>query len=396
MNPKLLAQIITACGLIGLVRAAHAQDWKLTSAPAGSWASVASSADATILYAVDGGSKSPLPIYWSQDSGKTWQTNPAPAGLWHKVCCSADGTIVGLSGAQVVCISTNSGTSWISNSTPTPALLACSADGLRWVAVAGSQVHTSTNSGVTWETNSIPDERWSALAASSDGLKLALAGQGYYWNGPIYVSTNAGSTWTPTAAPSLYWTSVACSADGAKLVAVVARNGFGSGAIYTSTNFGSQWTQTPAPSAIWSAVASSADGNRLLAAATYDDSAQVRLPLYISTNSGATWNWAASPTQIWLTVASSADATKMVAAATAGGIYTWRAAPSVHLSVVNTNLLLSWPSNSASAGFVLQQSLDLTATNWADVPVPSTLSNEEYQSTLPAPSGVAFYRLVLR
>jgi hypothetical protein len=133
----------------------------------------------------------------------------------------------------------------------------------------------------------------------------------------------------------------------------------------------------------------------LLAGATFDDSAQVRLPLYISTNSGATWKWAASPSKSWLAVGSSADGSKLVAAFN-GGIYTWRANPSLRLGTLDTNLLLAWASNSASAGFILQQSLDLRVTNWADVTETPTLSNWEYQTVLPPPTGAAFYRLMLR
>jgi hypothetical protein len=391
MNTKIhpLVQVAVS-GLFALVSVAQAQDWKLTSAPSANWISVAASADATRLYSV-AGSKSPLPLYWSQDSGAHWLTNTAIPGLWQQVRCSADGTTVGIAGQQLICISTNSGATWISNSIPTPRAIACSADGTRWVAVGSTQVQTSADSGVTWQTNTIPNNVWSALASSSDGLKLALAG----WYCPIYVSTNGGSDWIPTSAPSLDWTSVAGSADGTKLVAVAPHTAGTPAAIYTSNNSGSQWTLASALSAQWSSVASSADGTRLLASAPYDGTAQVHQPLYTSTNSGATWNPIAFAGPIWQAVASSGDATKLVAIS-ASGIYTWRAIPSLRLNTLNTNLLLAWPSNSASVGFVLQQSLDLARTNWSDATATPILSNQEFQTVMPPPSGAAFYRLILR
>jgi hypothetical protein len=192
----------------------------------------------------------------------------------------------------------------------------------------------------------------------------------------------------------LDWTSVACSADGTKLVAVAPRTGGTPAAIYTSTNSGSQWTLASALSAQWCSVASSAEGTRLLAAAPYDGTAQIHQPLYISTNSGATWNPTAFVGPIWQAVVSAADASKLVAISD-GGIYTWRAIPSLRLRLLSTNLLLAWPSNSASVGFALQQSLDLAGTNWSDATETPILSNQEYQTVLPPPTGAAFYRLML-
>jgi hypothetical protein len=57
-----------------------------------------------------------------------------------------------------------------------------------------------------------------------------------------------------------------------------------------------------------------------------------------------------------------------------------------------SNLTLSWPL--PSAGFVLQQSVDLTSTNWANVTNSVTPTNYWNQVTVALPAGGnAFYRL---
>lgn len=89
---------------------------------------------------------------------------------------------------------------------------------------------------------------------------LAAVVNGAPFGGGIYTSTNAGASWTQTSAPSERWSCIASSSDGSKLAAVCFSG------VYTSTNAGVSWTQTSAPSnASWSSIASSSDGTQLVA-----------------------------------------------------------------------------------------------------------------------------------
>jgi hypothetical protein len=135
---------------------------------------------------------------------------------------------------------------------------------------------------------------------------------------------------------------IGCSADGTRLV--VAGRGQNSNDIYTSLNSGQSWTTNNAPSEQWSGVAMSADGSVLFAAGYGIYMAQV-------------------PAQ-----------------------------PSLSITPNGANLMLSWPL--PSTGFVLQQSADLTSTNWANVTNSVTPTNYWKQvSVAPPASGNAFYRL---
>jgi hypothetical protein len=68
------------------------------------------------------------------------------------------------------------------------------------------------------------------------------------------------------------------------------------------------------------------------------------------------------------------------------------AQPSLSITPSGANLTFSWPL--PSAGFVLQQSVDLTSTNWVNVTNSVTPTNYWNQVTVAPPaSGDAFYRL---
>jgi hypothetical protein len=173
--------------------------WTQTSAPSNYWSSVASSADGTKLVAVSGAYNSlghpPGPIYTSTNSGATWILTSAPHQDWTSVASSADGSkLVGCS--SYIYVSTNSGAGWIRralNVLPNHGFdqwisVAASADGSTMAAVSKSAlpsgVLTSTNSGTTWNTNSVPDLTWNAVALSADGARL-VATVGYPSTGPI-------------------------------------------------------------------------------------------------------------------------------------------------------------------------------------------------------------------
>jgi hypothetical protein len=118
---------------------------------------VVSSADGTKLLAAaayTGGNK-PGPILTSTNGGLTW-TPGALTGFWASAASSADGRRLALGGAQ------------------------------------GSGTYISTDSGTTWMTNDVPQGALVGLASSADGGKLV----GVVQRGHIY-------TWQTTVAPTL-------------------------------------------------------------------------------------------------------------------------------------------------------------------------------------------------
>jgi hypothetical protein len=189
---------------------------------------VACSADATKMFAVDGGS-----LWTSTNSGATWQqTNLIPIiyfGVVNSISSSADRTrlVIGASNSGVY-VSTNQGATWSRTSVPNRVIYhaACSADGNTLAVMSPDRwIYISTNSGATWRTNTLPAASWISGACSLDGTKMVVAAT----NGPIYFSTNAGISWYSNSVPSNNWSAVAMSADGTKLTAASA-----SGGIFTS------------------------------------------------------------------------------------------------------------------------------------------------------------------
>ena len=125
-------------------------------------------------------------------------------------------------------------------------------------------IATSTNWGTTWNNvMSLGRPGWSSSAVSADGAKFIAAGSG------ICISTNRGQIWTGFFAPGLIWSALAASSDGARLAAgsFTYDNGDQRGAIYTSTDSGATWTSNNVVSNFWSSIAASADGCNFVAAA---------------------------------------------------------------------------------------------------------------------------------
>jgi hypothetical protein len=399
-------------GLFTVADPAFSQTWTPTSSPSNNWNTVASSADGSKLIA--GGM--PWIYCISTNSGTTWITNTQPQngstyGGWTSIASSADGTKFAAVLGDVIWVSTNSGTTWLSNNVPGVSFfgsVALSADGNKLVAVVGDYsspgpIYISTNSGITLTQTTAPTNNWMSVASSADGTKLVAAAMNSE-GGFIYASMDSGLTWTLTGAPTNNsWATVASSADGSKLVAA---SGFAFipalsyGGVYTSTNFGMSWTSNNVPAAQWTSVASSADGTRLVAACIdlYNDPTGL---IYSSTNSGASWVSNSAPNESWYSVASSADGNKLMAAALGDQsfnpvpIYTLQTTPSpqLNLTPTNGNLKLSWIV--PSTNFVMQQSSDLGSASWTDVtntPVLN-LTNLQDEVTLPMPAGSGFYRL---
>jgi hypothetical protein len=185
---------------------------------------------------------------------QTWTPTSAPSKNWEAVASSADGSkLIAAGMSWVYCLSTNSGSTWITNNQPQKGsifggwhCLASSADGTKLMGMVASIIWVSTNSGTTWFSNNVPGvSAFASVALSADGIKLVAVAGDNSTPGPIYISTNSGITLTQTGAPTNNWMSVASSSDGTKLVAA-AMNSQG-GQIYASTNSGLTWSLTAAP-----------------------------------------------------------------------------------------------------------------------------------------------------
>lgn len=151
--------------------------WTQTGAPIGQWASVATSADGSVLLAGTFGGMA----YVSTDSGMTWtpQTN-LPAGRWTFAAETPDGNTLIAAAYQIgsgfgrVYISTNRGNVWTPTSQPTNLYVAAfcaSADGSKLTAVGYASIFHSVDSGNTWSSNSVPefDTKWTGMNCSADG-----------------------------------------------------------------------------------------------------------------------------------------------------------------------------------------------------------------------------------
>ena len=406
MKKQWLLLLVGAFGcLFTAVNPLSAQIWTRTSAPTVPFnISIASSADGTILAAVEDGVSG---VLVSTNSGATWTSNSLPNQKIPEilsVACSADGSkVVTADFWMGIYVSTNTGTTWIQTgafgTTPVSSL-ASSADGTKLVAAVGQlgsnvgPIYASTNSGITWTLTGAPTNYWISVASSADGSKLVAAtyppGER---TGLIYTSTNSGMTWVTTGAPGNPWTCVASSADGARLIAASGPDTDSDfiPPIYTSTDSGATWITNNMPGKFWQGVASSADGNRLVAVAQGGI-------IYTSTNCGATWilNSFPDPSAILWSVASSADGGKLAAGAMGGGIYTCQntPAPVLNITPASSNLAFSWVV--PSTDFVLQQNSDLCTSNWTNVTnnTPAlNLTNLQNQVILSPVGSNAFYRL---
>jgi hypothetical protein len=372
------------------------QDWTPTTAPTTNWHCLACSADGAHLVAAVSDASALGGIYISNNRGTTWAVTTAAIRDWFSVACSADGMrLLGADAVGGVCLSTNGGATWDAANTPEIGCysVCSSADGSALVAGASGTIYVSSNAGAVWRPCVVPglaaNDVVIGLASSAAGAELVAVTQngGTGSAGSIYISTNAGLNWESNGLSSYaHWTTVACSADGRIIVAA----GYHSG-IFVSTNSGSNWTHTNIMSVF--SVTCSADGTRL---AGVDWSGNI----HVSADSGTTWTEAnpAGPGTLWFGVASSADGGRLYAAAHGGEIWAIQATPTPLLTTTasSTNLLLSWLV--PSMNFVLQQNLDLSSANWADVTEPRSLNytNIHYEVSVPIPPSNRFYRLILR
>ncbi len=234
--------------------------WTSNSVPVEPWLRIASSADGSKLVALGGGGIAPGPIYVSADSGMTWTPANAPVTNWVSVASSANGSnwvaaviLPPPQSAQIpplgyIYTSTDGGLDW-TLMTNAPNLqyqsVASSADGTKLLATGVGYlngvgnpdlIYTSTNSGSSWISNSLPYEEWNQVASSADGRTLAAVAIFDIFGGPgcIYTSTNSGTTWVSNSVPSQYWYAIASSADGDTLLASGTTSLGGSSGTYIS------------------------------------------------------------------------------------------------------------------------------------------------------------------
>src|ERR1035437_1757416 len=229
--------------------------WSLQDIPdEGGWTAVAMSKDGNKIIAgrafdavAFAASDPPGPglIYISGDSGVTWVTNNLPAQNWVSVASSADGHVL-MAAARVyeiilgtpvaidypgpIFVSTNFGSTWLTNNVPLEKWysIQASADGSQLLAgTAAGLIYSSTDYGLNWSTNNPGSETngCSALALSADGAKWLAA----YPDGNIFYSTNQGAFWFNEASPTHSWSGMCMSADGNRLTGVV-----GNGGIFTA------------------------------------------------------------------------------------------------------------------------------------------------------------------
>lgn len=214
--------------------------WVSNSLPSDAWSAVAGSSDGNRLVAVN---SSPGSIYTSTNSGTTWtQAINAPAAVWRAVACSADGTrLIVADYSGTIYTSADGGGTWTRcTNAPTATWwsVASSVDGRKLVAAGASRVCVSSDFGATWATNSLRSVVWRSCAVSADGSTLIICSETD--PGLVYTSMDGGVAWESNSVPSKYWTSVATSADGAKLFAISDSGMVGGGAVC-------RLLRTPAP-----------------------------------------------------------------------------------------------------------------------------------------------------
>jgi hypothetical protein len=383
MSPKSLLFLF---GFFAGVAATDGQNFIQTSAPTTSWNSMACSADGRVFIAAGGGV-----VYLSTNWGGTWApTSAAPPWVY----VSADGATLLTLNRSVLSVSTNAGATWATNSAPFGAM-AISCDAIKLVATDGTYVYTSANQGVTWQGTSAPaasnlpypdNQSWTSVASSADGTKLEAV-LGVREGCIIYGSTDSGKSWSQqyVAGAEVGNPLIIASADGSRLYLTDQQ-------FFYSVNSGTNWNVNYSTGFYENeAVACSADGSKLML---------ISAPLFqssTSTDGGATWIPANLPysgsSQYSLAVSEDGNT---LAVADNGYIYIARTvAPllSVKWTPRSPALALSWTVPSTK--MVLQQSPNLTGTNWlavTNVPVLN-LSNLQIQVALQIPGGSRFYRL---
>ena len=382
--------------LLTLCHPAAGQVWIQATNFSANGVSLASSADGSKVVAAF---ENLTGIYSSINGGQTWTwlSNSVQFGSFPAIACSADGNFVvaGNYTNNTIYTSTNGGVTWTSNNVASSKgwySIASSADGTRLVAAPNGPgpIFTSSDAGTTWRSNNVPNTSWYGVACSADGGKVVAADPLHM---AVYASTDFGTNWTMHSTAPVSLLSVASSADGMKLVA-----GAYGGPTFTSTNAGTTWIANDLPWVREYCVATSAEGDKLAAADQAPFGETINGPIYTSTNGGVTWVSNNVPPLGWSSIVSSADGRRLAAAsltAIPGAVYVFQAPPAPKLNIASAdhNVLVSWVL--PSQPFTLQQTTDLTTSNWTAVtntPVLN-LTNLQEEVVVPISAGNAFYRL---
>ena len=203
--------------------------------------------------------------------------------------------------------------------------IASSSDGVKLVIAGGGYIYTSTNSGVTWiQKLSLGATYFGSVTSSSDGTHLAAAI--FSGRGDIWTSSDSGTTWVDRYGGVLgtqnirNWQAIASSSDGSHLV--VASAGWN---IAMSADGGATWTLPTSGSGGfgYNALASSSDGSHLVAISG-------GLAPWTSTDYGVTWTYRSSNgnNKNWNSVTSSSDGTHLATAVYSGNGDVWTSANS--------------------------------------------------------------------
>ncbi len=356
--------------------------WKATTVPNLPWSCVASSADGTVLTAVAHGDY----VYSSTNSGGEWISNNVPsAENLTSIAVSPNGLVWAVEepfNDEGLFISTDAGATWQESTNIHDVFsVAFSPDGTHMLVEGFEFLYTSTNSGATW--SKIPNGGDMEFVLSGNGTEILASAKG-----SLLLSTNAGTSWFSilTFGDSGFGT-VTCSADGSRFTACG-----GASRIFLSTNTGGSWYSAGLNVQSWGALidASSVDSSRLVAAN------QDGIGIYSSTDYGATWTSNSVPSGVYVKqMVFSQDGTRLAGIGAANGvvsIYTAQWPPNLLIQPSAGSIAISWPA--PSTGFVLQQTVDATLTNWANVPVTPVVSNYYNFVTLPASSNATLFRLV--
>jgi len=291
------------------------------------------------------------------------------------------------SGAQIWA-SSDSGVTWSLTGAPTGSFqnytaMAASTDGTKLAATGASfptrYIYTSTDSGTSWNPTSAPNYPFQSIASSANGSRLVSAAYNY---NAIATSLDSGANWDIHTVPS-NWFAVASSADGSMLAAAA----LSAGGFLTSTNGGLTWLSNNAPKVSFCCLASSADGRTLFAGHGAG--------LYSTTDAGQSWVSNNVQSYLWRTIACTPDAKRGIAAVASGPstsfIFLSTAPPSLIISATRTNTTLSWPTN--SSGFQLQQTVAIGTPNWKDVTNAIVITNTQNTVTVLKSNSQAFFRL---
>jgi subtilase family serine protease len=185
--------------------------WSL-STPSAGWCSVACSANGNTLVAAQYWG----PILVSTNHGATWLSTSTPGDIYHcnvwaSVASSADGTVLAGAGVNTICVSTNTGATWNTNAIDVNGI-SCSPNGRTLYAYNAhfATTYISTNAGTTWVATNAPFP----YTFSADGYRVVSAN-----DRGVLISDDGGITWSNIGPRG--GCSVACSADGTRLVAAV-------------------------------------------------------------------------------------------------------------------------------------------------------------------------------